>query len=58
MSKRKVISIKMDINSQEWKDKMEKLNKELDERDGENRRSWGKETFYDKGLYPEPSKRK
>lgn len=33
MSKKDTI-IKMDINSKEWKDKISKLNKILDERDG------------------------
>jgi hypothetical protein len=37
MGKRKETIIHMDVNSQEWKDKMAKLNKELDERDGDLR---------------------
>lgn len=37
MSKRKETIIHMNINSKEWKDKMAKLNKQLDERDGDLR---------------------
>jgi hypothetical protein len=42
----------MDVNSQEWKDKMKKLNEELDKKEGDARHKnpFIRDTIYDKGI--------